>query len=142
MNFDQTSTSPRVDELIAGVMKRFPGESRSAQARYYEEVHQHLAPLARELEAEVARLRVALYTPAPVISESEWQPIATAPKDGTEIALLFADEVTVLGKQRPRVRAASWLGDWTIPYRLDNPPIGWTDMPAAPGDAARKGEKS
>ncbi|WP_186198019.1 Lar family restriction alleviation protein [Burkholderia gladioli] len=81
-------------------------------------------------------------SPAPAISESEWQPIETAPKDGTEIALLFADEVTVLGKQRPRVRAASWLGDWTIPYRLDNPPIGWTDMPAAPGNAARKGEKS
>ncbi|WP_186125983.1 hypothetical protein [Burkholderia gladioli] len=71
MSLDPVSTSPRVDKLITDVMKRFPGESRSAQARYYEEVHQHLAPLARELEAEVARLRVALYTPAPAISESD-----------------------------------------------------------------------
>ncbi|WP_336816822.1 hypothetical protein [Burkholderia gladioli] len=79
---------------------------------------------------------------AAAISESEWQPIETAPKDGTAVALLFAEEVTVLGKLRPRVRAASWLGDWTIPYRRDNPPIGWMHMPAAPIDAARKGEKS
>ncbi|WP_186058925.1 hypothetical protein [Burkholderia gladioli] len=71
MNLDQTSTSPRVDELIAGVMKRFPGQSRAAQARYFEEVHQHLAPLARELEAEVAQLRLALYFSAPAISESD-----------------------------------------------------------------------
>ncbi|AJW99614.1 gp38 domain protein [Burkholderia gladioli] len=73
--FDPASTSPRVDELITGVMKRFPGVSASAQARYYEEVHQHLAPLARELEAENARLRanaVAIWnnraaSPAPAI---------------------------------------------------------------------------
>ncbi|AJX00898.1 hypothetical protein BM43_3025 [Burkholderia gladioli] len=65
MSLDPISTSPRVDKLITDVMKRFPGESRAAQARYYEEVHQHLAPLARELEAEVARLRVALYSTVP-----------------------------------------------------------------------------
>lgn len=61
-----------------------------------------------------------------------WQPIETVPKDGTEVALLFDYEVTLLDKARPRVRAASWLGDWTIPYRLDNPPTHWMPLPAAP----------
>ncbi|WP_208451569.1 hypothetical protein [Burkholderia gladioli] len=142
MSLDPVSTSPRVDKLIADVMKRFPGESRSAQARYYEEVHQHLAPLARELEAEVAQLRLALYLSAPAISKSEWLPIETAPKDGSEVALLFAREFELSGRMYSRVRAASWIGDWSIPYSRINPPIGWNPMPAAPVDAARKGEKS
>lgn len=48
------SDTPRVDALIAKVMAEHPGVSRTAQAEYYEEVHQHLAPLARELERENA----------------------------------------------------------------------------------------
>jgi len=63
---------------------------------------------------------------------SLWQPIETVPKDGTEVALLFAAEVELLGETRPRVRAASWRIDWTIPYRRDNPPTHWTPMPGAP----------
>ena len=51
------STSPRVDALIERVMEQHPGVSASAQARYYEEVHQELAPLARDLERENDRLR-------------------------------------------------------------------------------------
>ena len=46
------SDTPRVDALIAKVMAEHPGVSRTAQAEYYEEVHQHLAPLARDLERE------------------------------------------------------------------------------------------
>lgn len=42
----------RVDALIDRVMKVFPGVSASAQARYYEAVHQELAPLAREIERQ------------------------------------------------------------------------------------------
>ena len=51
------SDTPRVDALIAKVMAEHPGVSRTAQAEYYEEVHQHLAPLARELERETDKLR-------------------------------------------------------------------------------------
>ncbi|WP_081066081.1 DUF551 domain-containing protein [Burkholderia cepacia] len=65
-----------------------------------------------------------------------WQPIETVPKDGTEVVLLFDDEVELLGKTRPRVRAASWFVDWTIPYRRDNPPTHWMPLPAAPIDGA------
>ncbi|KVE06478.1 hypothetical protein WI91_09155 [Burkholderia vietnamiensis] len=79
--------------------------------------------------------------PEPSAEVTHWQPIETAPKDGTEVVLLFADEVTLLGKTRPRVRAAAWLVDWTIPYRRDNPPTHWMPLPAAPFDAARAGEK-
>lgn len=42
----------RVDVLIDRVMKAFPGVSALAQSRYYEEVHQELAPLAREIERQ------------------------------------------------------------------------------------------
>src|SRR5574340_648124 len=48
------SDTPRVDALIAKVTEAHTGISRTAQAEYYEEVHQHLAPLARELERENA----------------------------------------------------------------------------------------
>jgi hypothetical protein len=51
------SGAPRVEEVICRVMKRFPGTSKMAQAQYYEEVHQELAPLARELERENIALR-------------------------------------------------------------------------------------
>ena len=50
----------RVDALIDRVMKQFPGVSALAQARYYEEVHQELAPLAREIELQRDRLLEAL----------------------------------------------------------------------------------
>ena len=49
-----------VDELIQRVMKEHPGQSAAALARYYEAVHQELAPMARELEAENQRLRERL----------------------------------------------------------------------------------
>lgn len=52
--------TPRVDALIAKVMADFPAHTAAAEARYYDEVHQHLAPLARELERENARLRKLL----------------------------------------------------------------------------------
>ena len=51
------TTTPRTDTLIDRVMAEHPGHGKSAQAAYYEAVHQELAPLARELEAEIALLR-------------------------------------------------------------------------------------
>ena len=42
--------APRVEACIAAVMDRHQGASTRADARYYEAVHQELAPLARELE--------------------------------------------------------------------------------------------
>lgn len=50
------TTTPRVDTLIDRVMAEHPGHGKSAQAAYYEAVHQELAPLARELEAEAEAL--------------------------------------------------------------------------------------
>lgn len=52
--------TPRVEALIDRVMAQYKGISPASQAKYYEEVHQHLAPLARELERENVRLRKAL----------------------------------------------------------------------------------
>jgi len=41
-------------------MRQYPGETPRALARYYEAVHQELAPLARQMESEVAELMRAL----------------------------------------------------------------------------------
>jgi hypothetical protein len=46
-------SAPRVEACIAEVMARHPGETPAAQARYFEAVHQELAPLARRLELEL-----------------------------------------------------------------------------------------
>ncbi|WP_210821892.1 hypothetical protein [Hydrogenophaga aromaticivorans] len=45
-----------VDQLIERVMAANPGTTPKALSVYFEAVHQELAPLARDLEAEVARL--------------------------------------------------------------------------------------
>jgi len=99
-----------------------------------------LDPAADTLERHpkiVAALNGA--PPTPHAEATSWQPIETVPMDGTEVVLLFDDEVALLGKTRPRVRAASWLGDWTIPYRRDNPPTHWMPLPGAPVVAAIAG---
>ncbi|MCT0802308.1 hypothetical protein N0687_04885 [Pseudomonas aeruginosa] len=46
-----------VEQLLERYMKRFPGVGPSSTARYFEAVHQELAPLARKLEAERDRLK-------------------------------------------------------------------------------------
>jgi hypothetical protein len=52
-----TTEATRVEALIAEVMAKYKGCGTLAQARYFEAVHQELAPLARELERENAALR-------------------------------------------------------------------------------------
>lgn len=53
-------STPRVEAVINSVMERFPGMGPAAQLRYFEAVHQHLAPLARDLERESTVQRTAL----------------------------------------------------------------------------------
>lgn len=45
--------TPRVEAVIDDVMAMHSRISPSSQAKYYEEVHQRLAPLARDLEREL-----------------------------------------------------------------------------------------
>lgn len=51
---------PRTTRCIEAVMRQHPGETTRALARYYEAVHQELAPLARQMEDEVQELMRAL----------------------------------------------------------------------------------
>lgn len=71
---------------------------------------------------------------------SQWQPIETAPKDGTDIVLLFAreDEMFKSEPLLPRRRAARWYrGAWSVPHFSGNMPTHWAPFPALPGaDAA------
>jgi len=53
-------TRETVDALIERVLMQHPSNSPGALARYFEAVHQELAPLARELEAENLRMREQL----------------------------------------------------------------------------------
>lgn len=48
MDNNQIEKAQRVEACIADVMARFPADNKE----YYVEVHQHLAPLARQLERE------------------------------------------------------------------------------------------
>lgn len=50
------TTTPRVEACIDAVMARYPRTGPVSQAKYYEEVHQHLGPLARDLERELAQM--------------------------------------------------------------------------------------
>jgi hypothetical protein len=64
-----SSASPRTDALIAKVMADYPTDHlaprsvKAALAKYFEAVHQELAPLCRELEAENLALRDRLCHP-------------------------------------------------------------------------------
>lgn len=51
-----STDTPITEALIAKVMAQYPGVSKMAEARYYEEVHQELAPLARAFEKRIAAL--------------------------------------------------------------------------------------
>lgn len=53
---DNKEQAPRVEACIAAVMERFPGASEKADARYFQAVHQELAPLARKLESDLTRI--------------------------------------------------------------------------------------
>lgn len=54
-------TRETVDRLIARVMAQHPGHGTpKLQLEYFEAVHQELAPLARELEAENQRLHAQM----------------------------------------------------------------------------------
>jgi len=48
-----SASTPRVEACIAEVMAHYPGETPAALSRYFEAVHQELAPLARQLEHEL-----------------------------------------------------------------------------------------
>lgn len=73
------AATPRVEACISAVMAQFSGESNAALARYYEEVHQRLAPLARNLELELAEVKAEL--------ARRTQPEATAPAQDLSAAI-------------------------------------------------------
>jgi len=52
-----SSGAPRVEACIESVIRQYPTLGGRADQRYYEAVHQELAPLARELERELVKAR-------------------------------------------------------------------------------------
>jgi len=63
----------RVDTLIERVMAKRKGTSALAQARYYEEVHQELAPLARDIERQRDKLLAMLKIIYPRALSSDYE---------------------------------------------------------------------
>ncbi|CAG9205411.1 hypothetical protein BGLA2_1720044 [Burkholderia gladioli] len=103
--------------------------------------------LSREAATRIRALKAA-----PAISESEWQPIETAPRDGTRI-LTFNVTPTYDEDERRMVdieaiSVAYWLfGAWmeypaSPRFVQGQEHMFWKPLPASPIDAARKGEKS
>lgn len=59
---EKMTTAPRVEACIEAVMAKYPRTGPVSQAKYYEEVHQHLGPLARSLERELAQANADVKT--------------------------------------------------------------------------------
>lgn len=63
---------------------------------------------------------------------SEWQPIETAPKDGTEI-LVFDDGAYIV---TPWIEGDDQSGWWDNGF-MDPPPTHWMPLPAPPERTAQ-----
>ena len=71
-----------------------------------------------------------LAAPTPPVSEDRWQPIETAPKDGSDVLLA--------GKRREDIASGYWLqsayagnGAWIWPF-VHKDPTHWMPLPKAP----------
>ena len=98
------STTPRVDAVIAAVMAQHPGHSPAAQARYFDAVHQELAPLARQLEAEVQQLQIQVDAHAAQVAKLRRE--AYPHPGSTDEALSRA--IDHLNQVRHQVRDNTW----------------------------------
>lgn len=80
----------------------------------------------RELKAENARLREALE----LFEGREWQPIETAPRDGTDVLLLCGKSWCAVGRYAP---IGCWIAEPSHePYSLY--PTHWMPLPEPPKD--------
>ncbi|HBD33151.1 MULTISPECIES: hypothetical protein [unclassified Cupriavidus] len=122
-------------------------------------VDYHNATRPSTIYALIARIR-ALESASQPGSGEAWQPIETAPKDGTEILLCRDERVTsgawgeweettseyhsttgeYLGKSVQDCGASWW--SWDGGFTQEAPPTHWMPMPAAPsaGNGEAKGD--
>ena len=64
----------------------------------------------------------------------EWQPIETAPKDGTRV-LLVIDH----GEWGDKVWTGLWADGWIVSYgKTTNEPTHWMLLPEAPNDFGKQ----
>ena len=77
-------------------------------------------------QAELMEMRHSAETGLRVVPVEEWQPIDTAPKDGTKIIYLNGDEVSCC---RWAEDDAEWWNDYTDQYAH---PIYWMPIPESP----------
>jgi hypothetical protein len=71
-----------------------------------------------ELESQVEALR----------KDAEWQPIETAPKDGTRL-LLIIDH----GEHGDKIWTGLWADGWAVSYgKPENAPTHWKPLPQPP----------
>lgn len=72
-------------------------------------------------------------------TQSPWQPIETAPKDGTQFLAAWGDRVIVTYWLDNTKTATPWAG-WRVPsmttMRPGECPTFWQPLPTAPGAAA------
>lgn len=80
--------------------------------------------LQTEIKAEIAEALAALRA-----QPAGWEPIASAPKDGTEILLGHPDGSLSVGWWKPRGASIGWTDGGTFSMSW---PLYWQPLPAAP----------
>lgn len=123
-----TINTPKVEKCIESVMARHRGTSERALGKYFEEVHQYLAPLARDLEREnfmlrqgdtcarqcegtayrieVRRLRAALARLAAAVGELPENGSGTV--QGAELNAAYTGAMTLLTPNEGSLRTKKW----------------------------------
>lgn len=61
----------------------------------------------------------------------DWQPIETAPRDGTAV-LLYSPHLVVSGRFADEGRGTKWYGDYGGPLSGPLAPTHWQPKPGAP----------
>ena len=69
---------------------------------------------------------------------SEWQPIETAPRDGTFVLLFLPHIETVRTGYWSHMTGKGWMINWASTYRtsVDGPVTHWQPLPDPPAESA------
>lgn len=141
---DSRNQKAREGKSLAELTAPSPADARVGLTDEQREAIQRAIDYAdmsdRDSDAEALRALLAIPLPEPRAEVTDWQPIETAPKDGT-LVLLVATRHSMLYPNPEMIVGAYRRGWWSGPAVLSHV-THWMPLPAAPFDAARAGEAS
>ncbi|KGX06715.1 hypothetical protein Y036_642 [Burkholderia pseudomallei] len=113
--------APRVESIIKDTMKRFSGIGKASLAAYYEEVHQYLAPLARQLERENGELRADIDRLTAIIRD-QFAARRTIPNRDAiieECAKVCDEQADFYERLNPKSGQGSYMGKLAVSRQRD-----------------------